>query len=137
MLRARFPGWTIPGDGANLADKARYPSGKGEVCKTFIRRFDSDPRLQRFPFRWRSSEELVFKQSRDSNKSRAKHAQSTWFRSKESYGSPSDMANTLTKLMTGGEDCLRECAADRSSRVQRPGDSSAESVSKTSAAVAD
>ena len=26
-------------------DKARYPSGKGEVCKTFIRRFDSDPRL--------------------------------------------------------------------------------------------
>jgi hypothetical protein len=25
---------------------ARYPSGKGEVCKTFIRRFDSDPRLQ-------------------------------------------------------------------------------------------
>ena len=27
-------------------DKARYPSGKGEVCKTFIRRFDSDPRLQ-------------------------------------------------------------------------------------------
>src|SRR5882762_61381 len=53
MLRARFPGWTIPGDGANLADKARYPSGKGEVCKTFIRRFDSDPRLhflqQRLP----------------------------------------------------------------------------------------
>ncbi len=27
-------------------NKARYPSGKGEVCKTFIRRFDSDPRLQ-------------------------------------------------------------------------------------------
>src|SRR5215813_10234611 len=27
---------------------ARYPSGKGEVCKTFMRRFDSDPRLQ-FP----------------------------------------------------------------------------------------
>jgi hypothetical protein len=25
---------------------ARYPSGKGEVCKTFIRRFDSGPRLQ-------------------------------------------------------------------------------------------
>ena len=24
---------------------ARYPSGKGEVCKTFMRRFDSDPRL--------------------------------------------------------------------------------------------
>jgi hypothetical protein len=29
-------------------DRARYPSGKGEVCKTFIRRFDSDPRLQHF-----------------------------------------------------------------------------------------
>ncbi len=27
---------------------ARYPSGKGEVCKTFMRRFDSDPRLQFF-----------------------------------------------------------------------------------------
>ncbi|GEM_PF-5170367 len=27
--------------------RARYPSGKGEVCKTFMRRFDSDPRLQR------------------------------------------------------------------------------------------
>jgi ubiquinone/menaquinone biosynthesis C-methylase UbiE len=26
--------------------RARYPSGKGEVCKTFIRRFDSAPRLQ-------------------------------------------------------------------------------------------
>ncbi len=25
---------------------ARYPSGKGEVCKTFMRRFDSGPRLQ-------------------------------------------------------------------------------------------
>jgi hypothetical protein len=28
---------------------ARYPSGKGEVCKTFIREFDSHPRLQIFP----------------------------------------------------------------------------------------
>jgi hypothetical protein len=28
--------------------KARYPSGKGEVCKTFMRRFDPDPRLQLF-----------------------------------------------------------------------------------------
>jgi hypothetical protein len=28
--------------------EARYPSGKGEVCKTFMRRFDSDPRLQKF-----------------------------------------------------------------------------------------
>ena len=26
--------------------RARYPSGKGEVCKTFMRRFDPDPRLQ-------------------------------------------------------------------------------------------
>ena len=26
--------------------QARYPSGKGEVCKTFMRRFDPDPRLQ-------------------------------------------------------------------------------------------
>ena len=24
---------------------ARYPSGKGEVCKTFMRRFDPGPRL--------------------------------------------------------------------------------------------
>jgi hypothetical protein len=44
MLEA-CAGWTIPGDGANLGTAARYPSGKGEVCKTFIRRFDSDPRL--------------------------------------------------------------------------------------------
>jgi hypothetical protein len=29
--------------------EARYPSGKGEVCKTFMRRFDSDPRLQFLP----------------------------------------------------------------------------------------
>jgi hypothetical protein len=29
-----------------LFKMARYPSGKGEVCKTFMRRFDSDPRLQ-------------------------------------------------------------------------------------------
>src|ERR1700733_5508796 len=27
---------------------ARYPSGKGEVCKTFMRRFDPDPRLHHF-----------------------------------------------------------------------------------------
>ncbi len=31
---------------------ARYPSGKGEVCKTFMRRFDSDPRLQHPAQRW-------------------------------------------------------------------------------------
>jgi hypothetical protein len=30
----------------NASEGARYPSGKGEVCKTFIRRFDPDPRLQ-------------------------------------------------------------------------------------------
>ena len=30
----------------HLAHQARYPSGKGEVCKTFMRRFDPDPRLQ-------------------------------------------------------------------------------------------
>ena len=29
--------------------EARYPSGKGEVCKTFMRRFDSDPRLHSNP----------------------------------------------------------------------------------------
>ncbi len=28
------------------AFEARYPSGKGEVCKTFTRGFDSHPRLQ-------------------------------------------------------------------------------------------
>ena len=28
---------------------ARYPSGKGEVCKTFMRRFDSGPRLHHSP----------------------------------------------------------------------------------------
>jgi hypothetical protein len=28
--------------------EARYPSGKGEVCKTFMRRFDPDPRLQSY-----------------------------------------------------------------------------------------
>ena len=39
-------GWTIFKRGTNLSTKARYPSGKGEVCKTFMRRFDSDPRLQ-------------------------------------------------------------------------------------------
>jgi hypothetical protein len=30
---------------AILQSRARYPSGKGEVCKTFIRGFDSHPRL--------------------------------------------------------------------------------------------
>ena len=32
----------------SLISSARYPSGKGEVCKTFMREFDSHPRLQRF-----------------------------------------------------------------------------------------
>ena len=32
---------------AGCCHEARYPSGKGEVCKTFMRRFDPDPRLQR------------------------------------------------------------------------------------------
>jgi hypothetical protein len=31
--------------------EARYPSGKGEVCKTFMRGFDSHPRLQ-IPYRF-------------------------------------------------------------------------------------
>jgi hypothetical protein len=34
--------------GSTCSPEARYPSGKGEVCKTFMRRFDPDPRLQ-FP----------------------------------------------------------------------------------------
>ena len=37
------------GFGAVYLPRARYPSGKGEVCKTFMRRFDPDPRLQNFP----------------------------------------------------------------------------------------
>ena len=41
-------GWTFSGRNANVWSRARYPSGKGEVCKTFMRRFDSDPRLQSF-----------------------------------------------------------------------------------------
>ena len=39
---------------ADTRSGARYPSGKGEVCKTFMRRFDSDPRLQSFLFSRRS-----------------------------------------------------------------------------------
>ena len=48
MFRGCRPGWAIPGDGANVSTAARYPSGKGEVCKTFIREFDSHPRLHFF-----------------------------------------------------------------------------------------
>ncbi len=33
------------GQQVGIQFRARYPSGKGEVCKTFMRRFDSDPRL--------------------------------------------------------------------------------------------
>ena len=36
---------------STLLVRARYPSGKGEVCKTFMRRFDPDPRLQSSQFR--------------------------------------------------------------------------------------
>ena len=35
-----------PQFGYNFEWMARYPSGKGEVCKTFMRGFDSHPRLQ-------------------------------------------------------------------------------------------
>ena len=34
-----------PGNGVFFL--ARYPSGKGEVCKTFMRRFDPGPRLKK------------------------------------------------------------------------------------------
>ncbi len=43
-----LPSWTFFTWNANVVIRARYPSGKGEVCKTFMRRFDSDPRLQVF-----------------------------------------------------------------------------------------
>ena len=56
VSRSRFLSLTqrFPADGLffvgtlTYAVGARYPSGKGEVCKTFTRRFDSDPRLQFF-----------------------------------------------------------------------------------------
>ena len=53
--RFSFPARSFLMDGLLGAGKlryavgARYPSGKGEVCKTFMRRFDSDPRLQLKP----------------------------------------------------------------------------------------
>ena len=44
--------YTFPKDSVSCACavqfEARYPSGKGEVCKTFMRRFDPDPRLHKF-----------------------------------------------------------------------------------------
>jgi hypothetical protein len=39
--------------------EARYPSGKGEVCKTFMRRFDPDPRLQILSGKWRFSSNMA------------------------------------------------------------------------------
>ena len=46
----RFRQWTFSArDATLLCGKARYPSGKGEVCKTFMRRFDPGPRLQLLP----------------------------------------------------------------------------------------
>jgi hypothetical protein len=41
-----MPDWGSIQPGGTMFKMARYPSGKGEVCKTFMRRFDSDPRLQ-------------------------------------------------------------------------------------------
>ena len=39
--------WILPAKHDTVEiTKARYPSGKGEVCKTFMRGFDSHPRLQ-------------------------------------------------------------------------------------------
>jgi hypothetical protein len=55
VSRSRHFSHTLPADGLfssrtlTYSAGARYPSGKGEVCKTFMRRFDSDPRLQIFP----------------------------------------------------------------------------------------
>jgi hypothetical protein len=48
--RPGWPGvvWSDSPTGGSSPAKARYPSGKGEVCKTFMRRFDPDPRLQFF-----------------------------------------------------------------------------------------
>src|SRR3954463_7350343 len=46
IAHCRVQEWTFSAQDATLIfDGARYPSGKGEVCKTFMRRFDSDPRL--------------------------------------------------------------------------------------------
>ncbi len=49
VSRSRFSAEESRGREAfSIRNRARYPSGKGEVCKTFIRRFDSDPRLHLF-----------------------------------------------------------------------------------------
>ena len=45
----RAAGWILGAERVTVnyrAVEARYPSGKGEVCKTFMRGFDSHPRLQ-------------------------------------------------------------------------------------------
>ena len=49
--KSHMPGWGSIQPGGTMFKMARYPSGKGEVCKTFMRRFDSDPRLQHFQCR--------------------------------------------------------------------------------------
>jgi hypothetical protein len=43
--KSQMPGGGSIQPGGTMFKMARYPSGKGEVCKTFMRRFDSDPRL--------------------------------------------------------------------------------------------
>ena len=54
VSRSRFLLRSFPADGFRQLERltysagARYPSGKGEARKTFMRRFDSDPRLQPF-----------------------------------------------------------------------------------------
>src|SRR5580704_7466448 len=66
-----FPPLFVPSRGSSPTDglfpagtltyyrRARYPSGKGEVCKTFMRRFDSDPRLQIFQPHKRASRRVL------------------------------------------------------------------------------
>jgi len=46
--RVGYGGLSDPHPRSACPAKARYPSGKGEVCKTFMRRFDPGPRLQIF-----------------------------------------------------------------------------------------
>ncbi len=44
----RYTSPTIQLAATMATGRARYPSGKGEVCKTFMRRFNPDPRLHTF-----------------------------------------------------------------------------------------
>ena len=46
--------------GLFFVPRARYPSGKGEVCKTFMRRFDPDPRLHSNPQQRRHLSRVAF-----------------------------------------------------------------------------